>query len=97
MHTTHLEFYSAIGPNGDNSLDWIKKAVKIWIKKAVKIKSLPPSIRHTGCPRQKATGYSFDVTLRKGSATLPTAFNPLGRGNRFHRKQIRPSQRRTSS
>jgi len=32
MYKTHAEFGSAIGPNGDNALDWIKKAVK----------SLPP-------------------------------------------------------
>ena len=32
MYKTHAELNSAIGPNGDNALDWIKKAVK----------SLPP-------------------------------------------------------
>jgi hypothetical protein len=32
MYKTHAEFGDAIGPNGDNALDWIKKAVK----------SLPP-------------------------------------------------------
>jgi len=32
MYNTHAEFNSAIGPNGDKALDWIKKAVK----------SLPP-------------------------------------------------------
>lgn len=32
MYRAHAEFNSAVGPNGDNALDWIKKAVK----------SLPP-------------------------------------------------------
>lgn len=32
MYKTHAEFNSTMGPNGDNALDWIKKAVK----------SLPP-------------------------------------------------------
>ena len=44
MYKTHAEFNSAIGPDGDNALDWIKNAVK----------SLPPPALDTTVPASKS-------------------------------------------